>query len=181
MTNTLLISESTLKKYSLIDDNTDGKYILPTIQSTQAVDLDTIIGPVLRSKLESLVASGEIVDEANKDYKYLLDNYVTDYLIYQVMANMQLSLNYKMSNSGVYTNEDERKARLDYRNAQLLQEQYLKNANSFALKLKNYLCKNVQKFPEYRQCENYEYAEEPAYSGIYLGDVFTRKRCCIGR
>ena len=35
----LLISEQTLKTYTLIGDNVDGKYILPAIQTAQDIDL----------------------------------------------------------------------------------------------------------------------------------------------
>ena len=38
MEKVLLISENTLKKYTLINDNVDSKYILPAIQITQDCD-----------------------------------------------------------------------------------------------------------------------------------------------
>ena len=38
MKNVLLISEATLKKYTLINDNMDGVYILPAIQMAQDID-----------------------------------------------------------------------------------------------------------------------------------------------
>lgn len=167
MNKVLLISEETLKTYSLVNDNIDGKYLLPAIQTAQDIDLETLIGKALLDKLCTLVETGEIV--SNSKYRTLLDDYITPYLVWQVMSNLQLGINYKLSNSGVITNDDERKSRLDYRNNQLLQEQYKHYADSYAIKLKDYLCSGD--YPEYHQCVNHSHAEDVELCGIYLGDI----------
>lgn len=167
MNKVLLISEETLKTYSLVNDNIDGKYLLPAIQTAQDIDLETLIGKALLDKLCKLVETGEIVN--NSKYRTLLDDYITPYLVWQVMSNLQLGINYKLSNSGVITNDDERKSRLDYRNNQLLQEQYKHYADSYAIKLKDYLCSGD--YPEYHQCVNHSHAEDVELCGIYLGDI----------
>ena len=167
MNKVLLISEETLKTYSLVNDNIDGKYLLPAIQTAQDIDLETLIGKALLDRLCKLVETGEIV--SNSKYRTLLDDYITPYLVWQVMSNLQLGINYKLSNSGVITNDDERKSRLDYRNNQLLQEQYKHYADSYAIKLKDYLCSGD--YPEYHQCVNHSHAEDVELCGIYLGDI----------
>lgn len=167
MNKVLLISEETLKTYSLVNDNIDGKYLLPAIQTAQDIDLETLIGKALLDKLCSLVEDGSIVN--NTKYRTLLDDYITPYLVWQVMSNLQLGINYKLSNSGVITNDDERKSKLDYRNNQLLQEQYKHYADSYAIKLKDYLCSGD--YPEYHQCVNHSHAEDVELCGIYLGDI----------
>lgn len=167
MNKVLLISEETLKTYSLVNDNIDGKYLLPAIQTAQDIDLETLIGKALLDKLCKLVETSEIVN--NTKYRTLLDDYITPYLVWQVMSNLQLGINYKLSNSGVITNDDERKSRLDYRNNQLLQEQYKHYADSYAIKLKDYLCSGD--YPEYHQCVNHSHAEDVELCGIYLGDI----------
>lgn len=171
MNKVLLISEETLKTYSLVNDNIDGKYLLPAIQTAQDIDLETLIGKALLDRLCKLVETGEIV--SNSKYKTLLDDYITPYLVWQVMSNLQLGINYKLSNSGVITNDDERKSRLDYRNNQLLQEQYKHYADSYAIKLKDYLCNGD--YPEYYQCVNHSHAEDVELCGIYLGDIPNNK------
>lgn len=167
MNKVLLISEETLKTYSLVNDNIDGKYLLPAIQTAQDIDLETLIGKALLDKLCKLVETGEIV--SNSKYKTLLDDYITPYLVWQVMSNLQLGINYKLSNSGVITNDDERKSRLDYKNNQLLQEQYKHYADSYAIKLKDYLSSGD--YPEYHQCVNFAHAKDVELCGIYLGDI----------
>lgn len=172
MNKVLLISENTLKTYTLVNDNVDGKYILPAIQTAQDIDLETLIGKSLLNKLCTLVETGEISNNTN--YKLLLDDYITPYLCWQVLSTIQIGLNYKFSNSGIISNEDERKSKLDYKNNQLLQEQYKHFADSYAGKLKDYLCSNSDKYPEYNQCLDYSHKEDVEYCGIYLGDIPNR-------
>lgn len=169
MAKILLVSEETIKKYTLINDNVDGKYLLPCIQSTQDVDLDTLLGTVLNKKLQSMVQDGSI--KTNSTYKTLLDEYVTPYLCWQVMSNIQISINYKMTNSGVIENQDDKKTRLSYNDSKALQAQYDRYAASYATKLTNYLQRNVQLYPEYTKCENYQYSEEPKLCDIFLEDI----------
>lgn len=170
MKNVLLISEQTLKKYTLINDNMDGVYILPAIQMSQDIDLDNAIGTKLCNKLKNLVKTGDIAKEGYSNYKLLLDDYVTPYLAWQTMTAVQIGIDYKLTNSGVVKNEDEKKSHLDYKNAVSLRNQYQKYANAFLTKLKNYLLNNTNKYPEYMQCEDFQHAEEGQLCSIYLGD-----------
>jgi hypothetical protein len=99
MTKVFLISEETIKKYSLVNNNVDGKYISSAIQAAQDIDLQTIIGESLVNRLCLLVETGDISNNTN--YKLLLDKYITPYMIWQVMSTVQIGLNYKLVNSGV--------------------------------------------------------------------------------
>ena len=51
MKKVYLISEKTIKTYSLVNNNVDGKYISIAIQATQDIDLQTLIGEALVRKL----------------------------------------------------------------------------------------------------------------------------------
>lgn len=166
MNKGLLISEGTLKKYTLINDNVDGKYLLTAIQAAQDIDLTDLIGPELVGKLEELVCSDEIAQPENKAYKTLLDDYITPYLCWQVMASIQIAVNYKMTNSGIIQNDDTNRSHLDYRSQQALIDQYNRYSNSYARKLKTFLDKNVAAYKEYR-CHTAYIQDVPTY-GIYL-------------
>lgn len=176
----LLVSESTLKSY-ILNDNIDGSYITPAIRVSQDIELSTAIGPVLLKKLQDLVADGKINDEENAKYKTLLDDYITPYLIWQTMTAIQINLNFKFSNSGMIQNQDERKGNIDYRSGKELMAQYEKYANSYGNKLKKYLCANSNKYPEYRQMENFDGEEDLPLCSIYLGDSRSNKYNYIGK
>lgn len=171
MTKVLLINEQTLKRYSAINDNVDSTYLLPAIQNAQDIDLDTILGTVLCNKIKNMVADGTITSEENKKYKDLLDNYITDYLVWQTMSQIQIFINYKLSNSGVIENNDDKKSRIGYNESNALSSQYERYASSYANKLTNYLIKHVQMFPEYTKCENYQYSMDSRLCDIYLENI----------
>ena len=105
MARVLLISEQTLKSNGVINNNVDGMYILPAIEYAQDAGLQPIIGTKLYNKLMDLVADGSIGQST--DYKVLLDEYVTPYLLNKVTADIQIPLNYKLRNQGVVQNQTE--------------------------------------------------------------------------
>lgn len=166
----LLISESTLKSVTLIGDNIDNCYILPAIKISQEIDLESLIGPVLVEKLQYLVDSGDISLEQNKKYKVLLDDYITEYLCWQVATAVQINVNYKITNSGTIQNQDLNKNAIDYQNGKKLMDQFQHYSNAYATKLKNFLDSYISDYPEYTKCKNFEKAEDPLIAGIYLED-----------
>lgn len=167
MTEVLIISEKTIKAYTAINENVDSKLIYTTIRQVQDIDLDSIIGPVLNKKLQDMVRTGEIA--TNADYKDLLDNWITPYMCAQVTSAIQIYLNYKLVNSGVIQNDDERRSHLDYQANKSLMAQYEKYANAYAQKLKNHLCCNSNKYPEYHKTLEHQGEEEPQLCSIFLG------------
>lgn len=169
MEKILLISENTLKQLSPLSANLDGVYLYPSICLAQDLDLTNIIGPALVTKLCDLVSTGKIDDYS--DYKYLLDSYVTNYLVWAVTANIVPLINYKLANAGTSTNVDTQRNTLDYNYSKNLKEQYDNYANAYATKMKNYLCHNSAKYPEYHQYVNCEGAEEPQRCGIVFDNA----------
>lgn len=168
MKKVYLINEQTLKKYTAINDNVDGIYIQQAIDVAQELDLYNALGESLLNKLKDLVASNAILDASNDKYRTLLDKYITPYLCWLVMASIQIELNYKFTNSGMIENYDENKSRIDYKNSQALVSQYEKYASSYGNKMKVYLDKNSNLYPEYLEgcCCNGE--EDLQYCDIYL-------------
>lgn len=171
MDKILLISENTLKKLSPLSSNLDGVYLYPTICLAQDLDLTNIIGPALVNRLCELVNEGNIDDYS--DYKYLLDTYVTNYLVWAVTSNIIPLINYKLANAGASVNTDTQRSTLDYNYSKNLKEQYDNYANAYATKMKDFLCANSSKYPEYRKWVNYEGANEPQRCGI----VFDNGNC----
>ena len=99
MAKVYLISEQTIKTNSIINNNVDGMYLLPAIEYAQDNGLQSLIGTKLYNKLMDIVADGTIANLP--DYKTLLDEYITPYLLNKVTADIQLPLAYKLRNQGV--------------------------------------------------------------------------------
>lgn len=141
----LLLSEKTLKQDSLINDNVDPMYILPAIQIAQEQGLQQLIGTLLYKRICHYVDTGEVPE----DYRELLDEYITPYLEYKVMADIQIPLSYKFRNLGVNQTTDERTYNQSLRDTQYLIEYYDNKAKFYSNRLFEYLKANHNRFPDF--------------------------------
>lgn len=149
-----LISEKTLKTYSLINDNVDTAFITPSIQIAQEIDLVNVIGSKLYNHIINLVADGSIEEAANVNYKKLLDDYITNYLIYATMKEIQLPLAYKQRNLGVIQTTDTNTITPSLKDVQYLIDYYEDKMDWYGNRLSGYLCKHSQLFPQYSHYTN---------------------------
>lgn len=170
MARVLLISEQTLKSNGVINNNVDGMYILPAIEYAQDAGLQPIIGTKLYNKLMDLVADGSIQQET--DYKVLLDEYVTPYLLNKVTADIQIPLNYKLRNQGVVQNQADNTIVPTMKDLQYVIQNYEYKAIFYGNRLSDYLMANKSKFPEYSKVDSSAdmHSNPNSYkTNIYLG------------
>ena len=153
MNKVLLVSEDTIRKYSEISENTYGKSLLPAIRRTQDVKLQEILGSCLYRKLLSLVEDGSILLEQNVAYKDLLDDYITPYMIEQVVADLIPIVGSKIANLGVIKSNDEYATNVSADEADRLAYQHVVFANHYAKMLQDFLKGNAEAYPELKCCE----------------------------
>lgn len=171
MAKAYLISEKTIKTNSIVNDNVDGMYLLPAIEFAQDAGLQPLIGTKLYNKLMDLVADGTIVNYS--DYKYLLDEYVTPYLINKVTADIQLPLAYKMRNQGVVQQTSENTIVPSLKDTQYVIQHYDNQAIFYANRMSDYLRANRNKHPEY--CKTDTCADMPSDKGAYKTGIYLGK------
>jgi hypothetical protein len=172
MNDVLLISEQTLKNDSLIGDNVESVLILPAIIIAQEQGLQPVIGTKLLRKLQDLIVDNSILSPTNLAYKELLDTYITIYLEYKVMSEIQIPLSYKMRNSGVIQNQDDKQITLSLKDVMFVKQFYDDKALWFSKRLSNYLCTNSTLYPEYKSYDtvaDVNASERHYNSGICLG------------
>lgn len=170
-TNILLISEKTLKSVGLINDNVDNCYLQPAQVLAQEIGLQEIIGTKLLNKIKNLVQTGEINNEENANYKTLLDDYCTDFLIWQTTAELQIPISMKTANSGSVQNNDDHKNANIIENIQYMKEYYQDKARFFAKRLSDYLLVNANKYPEWPgNFKDGIIGLTENYSGVYFRD-----------
>lgn len=178
----LLISEDYVKSNSTLDNNTAGKYILSAIRSAQDTSLFSVIGECLLSSVQQKVLDGSITSEENFNYKYLLDNYIQDFLCMQVLSDIIVPVTYKLSNFGVMNSDDEKATVVDNKEINLVRDYYQFKADEYKRRLQEYLRKNKELFPELEgdcTCETNLYSSNS--SGIWLGGArgkIVHKKCC---
>ena len=154
-----LISETTLKKRTVVNENVNAKYINPSIENAQEMGLQPLIGTMLYRKLCTLVSQAQqdkekgINDPANADYKLLLDEYVTPYLCNKTLADLQVALFAKIRNEGVVTSQDQQTQQLSKGECDFIREHYDSRANFYGKRMIDYLCANSTKYPEWHKRE----------------------------
>ena len=170
MARVLLISEKTLKENSVINNNVDGMYVLPAIEYSQDAGLQPLIGTKLYNRLMDMVEDGTIGN--NEDYKYLLDEYITPFLLNKVTAEIQIPLAFKLRNQGVVQQTGENTYVPSLKDMQYVTQNYENKANFYSNRLSDYLRANRSKYPEYcsiDSCADMPSNKDAYNTGIYLG------------
>lgn len=170
MARVFLVSTKTLKENSVINNNVDDMYVLPAVEFAQDEGLQSLIGTKLYNKLMDLVEDSSI--SGATDYQYLLDEYITPYLINKVTADIQIPLAFKLRNQGVVQQTGENTYVPSLKDLQYVAQSYENKANFYGQRLSSFLHANRSKYPEY--CSVDSCADMPSNSdayktGIYLG------------
>ena len=168
MTNILLISEDTLNTYSHLNDNVWGKSLTPAIITAQDIYLQKFLGSCLYKKVLELVKSGEIRNENYAMYKELLDSYITNFLIYQTLANLIPEISTKITNMGLVTSNDEHVQNVTQGERDLVMGQYQKYADAYCKMMQDFLKENRDNFPELNCC-GAPNLDSSAETGLWLG------------
>jgi hypothetical protein len=171
--NVLFISEQKLKDTSFLSDNVDPKQLLPTVKMAQDMYLHPLLGTALYTKLQDDVIAGTIAG----NYKTLLDDYLTDVLVWYTLAEIPMPLQYKMLNKGIITRTGEEIQTTSFLEVQSMINYCLTKAKWYAQRAIDYLCQNPTLFPEYENPGSGADTIHPDRTqydcGIYLG----RGRC----
>lgn len=170
MARVFLVSEATMKKNSVVNNNVDGMYLLPAIEFAQDAGLQPIIGTKLYNKLMDLVEDGSIT--GSTDYKYLLDEYITPYLVNKVTADIQIPLSFKLRNQGVVQQTDTNTYVPSMKDIQYVIQNYENKANFYSNRLSDYLRANRSKYQEYcsvDSCADMPSNKDAYNTGIFLG------------
>ena len=151
MENTLLISESKLKRFTDINNNLDVDLISSVIREAQIIHITRLLGTKLYEKILSDVDSGTL----SGDYKSLVDDYIQDSLIYWSYYESLETIYLRPRNAGLVkptggeNNIDADIALYDKK------RQSVKNkAEYFSERLVDFLCYNNSLFPEYGSEQN---------------------------
>lgn len=158
--NVFLISEKTIKKRSLITEPTLDVYIKSAIEIAQKEGLRSIIGDCLIKKLQYLVSTkneqetGLLINEPEYvHYKDLLNNQITDYLVYETMSQAIVPMRDKMRNAGVVNNIDNNYQQPGFDEITYTKRYWENHAEYFGTVLREYVVENIEWYQEYNGCD----------------------------
>lgn len=172
MKNTLFISVSTIKERTGLHANVDDKLILPEIKTA----MDMYIHPLLGSALYERLQTGIDNNDLTADEVALLDNFVTDTLIYYVLSELPTGLSYQFYNKGLVRKTSDNTDQPQMQDLLDISARYRKRAEFYAERMVKFLKQNAAqgKYNLYLNPGSGLDAIHPdnsAYSTtIYLGD-----------
>ncbi len=174
--NILFITESLVKSRTAISDAIDGKQILPVIKLAQ----DKFILPALGSGLYKRLQEGIDIGNLSQDEKNLLDNYITDTLLWFTIGEMVISTSFQFFSKGVLQKGAEESNNPSKGQLELLERKYMSNGEFYKQRLIDYLRENSTMFAQYLQYGDGFDAIAPqiqAYtSPIFLGRRGSRRK-----
>lgn len=151
----LLISEETIKAETIVSNNLEGAYLRAAIEKAQDIELYEVLGSQLYNKIINLVNNDEINEDKNEAYKFLLDEYISKYLKWAVLADIITPLNFKFRNAGLVTNNDNQHYKTNsLSDSEMISDIYQKNAADYSLRMTKYIWANRSKYPEYCKCKD---------------------------
>jgi hypothetical protein len=143
--NTLFISVQSIKDRTGLHANVDEKLILPEIKTAQ----DMYIMPALGSTFYNRLQAGINGNNLNADEQSLLNNYVTDCLIYYVMSELPMGLSYQFYNKGLLRKSGENQENPSMQDMIDVANRYRTRAEFYKQRLIKYLRQNNTMFTEY--------------------------------
>lgn len=169
--NILFISENLIKSRTGISDAIDGKQLKPHIKVAQDIYLQPSLGSTLYLRLQS----GIEADNLSNLEKTLLDNYITDCLVWYTMSLLPFGLGYQFFSKGILQKTSEESNAPSRADLELIGNEYKKTAEFYKQRLINYLRENYLLYSQYfNPGSGFDviFPETKAYtSPIYLGNV----------
>lgn len=171
--NILFINETLLKNRTGISDAIDGKQIKPQIKLAQ----DMYVQPALGSTLYLRLQSGIEAANLSTNESALLDNYITDCLVWYTMSLLPMALGYQFFSKGVLQKTSEESQTPTRGDLELISSSYKQTAEFYKQRLISYLRQNYTMFAEYFTTGNgldVIFPETRAYTcPIYIGSPNT--------
>jgi hypothetical protein len=175
MTDTLLISEAKVRAFSDLNNAVDSDLITNNIRVAQDLYLQDVIGTLLYEKIITLVDNSTIGDAGNSNYKYLLDTYIQDYLLYGAYYETLESIYLRPRNNGLLVPQGgENSAPADTSLYNQKRKSISNKMEYYGERLRKYIIEEEALFPEL-QANNKLYEQDPDYTTRYRAPFVFRK------
>jgi hypothetical protein len=164
----LLLSVKTLTELSEIPANVDPHIIRPIIREVQDMRIEPVIGSKLFEALKLKVKE----DDIDGVYKILLEEYITPVMVYGVLAELPLRMNYRAQNQGFISKTSENSQNNSDSDLYKISKKHESTREFYSNKLSSYLCDKASLFPEYKT-ETLHEEKKPRNTsfdtGLFLG------------
>ena len=143
--NILFISEQLIKDRTGISNSIDGKQLKPIIKLAQDKYILPTLGSGLYDRLQSGIENANLTD----DEKTLLNDYVTDCLLWLTMGEAVQMLGFQFFSKGVLQKTSEESNAPGKGALELLERKYISNGEFYKQRLIAYLQENYALYEQY--------------------------------
>ena len=143
--NILFINETLIKSRVAISEAIDGKQIKPAIKLAQ----DKYILPALGSGLYNRLQEGIEANDLTNDERVLLNNYITDSLVWFTVGELVTMTSYQFFSKGVLQKTAEESNAPSKGQLELIERKYISNGEFYKQRLIDYLKENYELFFTY--------------------------------
>ena len=131
-------------EYSLLSGN-----ILPALQQAHFINARDILGDRLFDKINELILTNTIDDPANERFKFLLDQYLQNVVLYWTMVYMNVNLLAKYANRGVQSQQGEFSNNVDLSVWRTLKNEFQDLATYYSQRANDWLFWNQNDYVPY--------------------------------
>jgi hypothetical protein len=143
--NILFITEQLFKDRTGASNAIDGKQLFPMIKVAQDIHIQPVLGSTLYLRLQEGIND----DDLNNDEKSLIDNYITDALIWFTMSMLPMTMGYQLFSKGFLQKTAEESNTPSRSDLELLEQKYKSLAEFYNKRLIKYLQENYELYDEY--------------------------------
>lgn len=173
--NILFITEQLFKERTGASNAIDGKQLRPMIKVAQDIYIQPTLGSTLYNRLETGIDDNDL----NNDEKTLIDNYITDALIWFTMSMLPMTMGYQLFSKGFLQKTAEEGNAPSRSDLELLEGKYKSMAEFYNKRLIKYLQENYELYDEYLNPDSGVDVIFPTKQGyscpIYIGDYSDRR------
>lgn len=139
MKNTLFISVASIKERTGLHANVDDKLVLPEIKTAQDMYIHQMLGTALYERLQTGIENNNL----DADETILLDNYITDTLVYFVLSELPTGLSFQFYNKGLIRKNSDNTETPQMQDLLDISARYRKRAEFYAERTIKFLKQNA--------------------------------------
>jgi hypothetical protein len=178
MRNEIFIDPQTIKDRTGLHANVDDKLIISEIRDAQ----NMFIMPLLGSNLFLRLQVGIDANNLTANETFLLDNFITDALVYYTLSQLPSGLSYQFYNKGMIRKSSDNTDIPSASELVDMSERFMTRAEFYGKRLVGEIKQNAsEKYPLYLNpgtgLDTIHPDREPYKSSIYLGDYGDGGNC----
>jgi len=169
----LLVSAEKIKSFTDINENLDEVLLLPMIEVSQEIGLQTLLGTKFYNHLLNAVKTNTLTNPEQT----LIEDYIAPYLIWRSLWEALPSIYMRLMNKGISVGESPNSRTADKGDLQYMRNIHQQRYEFYAQRMMDYLQWRQGEFPEYFNYtakDGMYPSRENYFSGIHISPGFRK-------